>query len=72
MSEPKTLRKSEWGDVSTALAKLFDRSDLFRSCLSCLHFNEGLEQCKAFNARPPARIIANGCDRYGDIMEIPF
>jgi len=43
------------------------------SCLSCEHFRESTEECNAANgARPPARIIAFGCNQYKDKDDIPF
>ena len=42
------------------------------SCLSCQSFIEAQELCKVYNARPPARVIAFGCDRYVDNDGIPF
>lgn len=43
---------------------------LLRSCLTCDMFKEQEEQCTVYSARPPARVIAYGCDQY--IEEIPF
>ena len=44
-----------------------------RSCISCDHFEESPERCKKANARPPARIIAFGCEQYSDLEDcIPF
>ena len=45
-----------------------------RSCVSCDHFKPapGLEHCGLVNQRPPARIIAFGCERYSDDMDVPF
>lgn len=46
-----------------------DRST--RTCLNCLHFDEPNEVCRQYNnQRPPARIIALGCDGHED--EIPL
>lgn len=43
------------------------------SCLSCEHFKESTEECNAANGqRPPARIIAFGCNVYRDRDDIPF
>lgn len=43
---------------------------LLRTCLTCDTFNEETETCRKWNAKPPARIIAYGCDEY--IEDIPF
>lgn len=42
-----------------------------RSCITCEHFDEPKELCIPAKARPPARVIALGCDSYID-NEIPF
>jgi hypothetical protein len=42
-----------------------------RTCLTCDHFREHKgEVCAKFNQRPPAKIIAFGCEHYEN--EIPF
>lgn len=41
-------------------------------CVNCLHFNIDSELCKIAKARPPAKIIAFGCDSFEDIDKIPF
>lgn len=41
-----------------------------RNCLNCVLFTEGTEQCERWHMRPPARVIAHGCDAHED--EIPF
>jgi uncharacterized protein YbaR (Trm112 family) len=44
-----------------------------KNCLKCIHFDEQKETCKEFNAKPPARIICHGCEKYFNIDdEIPF
>lgn len=48
------------------------RLGLTASCISCTHFDETNEICKKANARPPARIIAFGCNLYDDFDDIPF
>lgn len=42
-----------------------------KSCIHCGHFDELIEQCKLTNQRPPARVIAFGCELY-DNNYIPF
>lgn len=60
-----------------------DRSSFFRTCITCSHFEsiemaasngQVKETCTKFNALPPAKVIADGCESYVDYMEddIPF
>lgn len=50
-----------------------DPDGITPNCLSCEHFNEPKEICRAANdQRPPARIIALGCNLYRDKDDIPF
>ena len=49
-----------------------DRSDVFPSCISCIHWNEQYEGCNKFQQKPPAKIIVNACPEYEDHQEIPF
>lgn len=49
------------------------RQELARACQSCLtcnHFVETTEKCMLNQLRPPAKIIAFGCECYEE--EIPF
>lgn len=57
------------------------RSEYFRTCITCEHFESlealdpslpPVERCKKFNVLPPAKIIADGCESYNDFDEIPF
>lgn len=41
-----------------------------KSCLTCDNFIEETEICRLNNQKPPARIIAFGCECYAD--KIPF
>jgi hypothetical protein len=61
-------------DMARAVAKTaFQRDDSFiRNCLVCLNFDETTELCKLFQQRPPARVIAFGCDSFKDVDDIPF
>lgn len=58
--------------LNAALEKTGWKHGVWKSCLSCDHFNEGLEQCTLYKARPPARVIAFGCPSYSDDMDVPF
>ena len=44
--------------------------DATRTCITCDHWQANTEICGLYNARPPAKIIAFGCESY--INEIPF
>lgn len=56
-------------DLQRVIEDKLDR--LKRTCLNCSHFDEPSEACRKYdNQRPPARIIALGCDGHED--EIPF
>lgn len=55
-------------DLALVIARDLER--MTRTCLTCEHFNEKQEMCQLANTRPPARIIAFGCEMYADI--IPF
>lgn len=57
-------------DLETAILDLIERARLYRSCLTCQHFTEGVEVCELAGGRPPARIIATGCPKY--LEEPPF
>lgn len=69
MSTKRT--EDRYGDLAKFISKLKRDIEVFtRSCINCEHFNEEKELCSMFNARPPARIIALGCEHHID--EIPF
>jgi len=55
-------------ELTEAMRKELDRAT--RTCLNCELFTEATETCGKWNARPPARIIAAGCEDHVD--EIPF
>ncbi len=55
-------------ELGAVMRKHLDEST--KTCINCFHFQETTEQCKLFRARPPARIIAFGCEKYDD--QIPF
>lgn len=44
--------------------------EVTRTCVNCCHFDETKELCRMANKRPPARVIAFGCEKYED--EIPY
>lgn len=54
------------------MAKALGRAvvDGRRTCVHCDHFDPSIEHCALVNQRPPARVIAFGCDRFED--SVPF
>lgn len=66
-------------DMAKQFADAFERgmgehltTGLTQTCLNCTNFDEPSEVCKKYNARPPARVIAYGCDHYDNPNDIPF
>lgn len=50
-----------------------ERSDYFKTCVTCFHFQQKTEVCGLAGSRPPAKVIANGCKMYKEFDdEIPF
>lgn len=49
--------------------ELIDRH-LLRTCITCGNWDEKVEQCYKYSARPPAQVIVLGCEEW--IMDIPF
>lgn len=61
--------KKEWRERLALLTRANEAC--LRSCMSCEFFTERTEGCElAQGARPPARIIAYGCERW--VEDIPF
>ena len=69
-----TVRTDDAIKLRTALRDSFmvwlDATHAYRSCLTCIHFIEAMETCDKFRQRPPARVIAYGCNEH--TLEIPF
>lgn len=72
-TKPDNDRVLAVSQIVTKLAKAME-DELHRSmrtCINCLHFDNPNEECRKYgNQRPPARIIALGCDGHED--DIPF
>lgn len=58
------------------MLKQIERADIypFQSCLNCTWFAEASEKCGLFPqaGRPPAKVIAFGCEKWDDMDGIPF
>jgi len=74
------MSKQELDGVNESLAKaIHDVAVSFgtaakrarRTCVNCQRFDERLEICKLASKRPPARVIAFGCDSF-DPDDVPF
>lgn len=67
--------------AAQAVKELIERG-IQATCITCIHFSEyprndanerhNGEFCRLFNGRPPARVIAYGCNSYANDDEIPF
>lgn len=68
MSDP--LNPEQRADLRQRITDMLEAARLYHSCVSCQHFDEPTENCCLFNQRPPARIIAFGCERW--LEEPPF
>jgi hypothetical protein len=58
--------------VSGAVIGIMNEEKPTPSCISCVHFIEQQETCRLYNGRPPARVIAYGCESYNDVLEVPY
>lgn len=75
-----TLRKGFSDNLSLkikeSINKIIQDKDIiqfpYRTCLNCDNFLEKSELCKLVYQRPPARVIAFGCDKHDDTEQIPF
>lgn len=65
MSELKELGPDA---AKTIVTDIF--TTYFPNCVNCDNFDESTEVCSLVNQRPPAKIIARGCERW--IVRIPF
>lgn len=52
------------GPLVRSILETIRRARLYRSCLTCIHFDETTELCAIANQRPPARVIAQGCSAF--------
>lgn len=68
------LRSNAKEDLIKIITRLMttDYSYPYLTCINCDHFTEATEMCKQWNTRPPARVIAFGCEKYKDDDLIPF
>lgn len=61
-------------EVSRCVVGVIAKADQFRTrstCIHCIHFNQATEICAKAKGRPPAKIIAYGCELY-KYDEIPY
>lgn len=56
--------------VVERITKMMHAARLIRSCMTCDHLDEPTEMCKLYQMRPPARVIAYGCQSWTD--GLPF
>ena len=75
-SVDEALRMSNRHDLLNVLGLNFTNylfeNGWFSTCLNCHYWQAEKELCGKFNARPPAKIIAFGCEKFSDEHWIPF
>lgn len=57
-------------EMADQLVELLHARGVLRSCPDCDHWDPGNEQCLKYMVRPPAVVIAKGCDEFEP--NIPF
>lgn len=78
MKPKPTLREEAKLEVSSAAAHSAIRvlemvgNYPYKTCVRCDNFNLKDELCKLYSLRPPAEIIAFGCEKYDDDEWVPF
>lgn len=65
---PYSLRNA----LFTIVQSCGNRSDWFRTCITCEHWDSNKEICNKFGVRPPCAIIVDGCENYVDFDPVPF
>ena len=55
-------------NLTVSMARLAEKAII--CCPNCIHFS-GKETCELNNLRPPAKIIAFGCERF-ELNDVPF
>lgn len=72
-TDSKVLLDKDIASSIQAVAKAVAKAvvDGRRCCIHCVHFDEASEMCALAQQRPPARVIALGCDAFIE-DDIPF
>ena len=60
------FRSDEERRLIDRIVDMVDCARLYRSCITCSHFDEPGEVCQLAGQRPPARVIAEGCPLYSE------
>lgn len=63
-----SIRNMINGGLLSELEAILDRRT--KTCVNCLHFQQDVEICSLAQVRPPAKIIAAGCEKHDE--DIPF
>ena len=76
MKDKPKLRINSMHDLQSRLYNSvileIEKECVYCSCINCINFKEQQELCGLVNQRPPAKVIALGCDSWEDKDEIPF
>lgn len=58
------------GEIADELVELLVQRGVMRSCPDCAQWEGKGEFCRRYQMRPPATVIAKGCEEFDP--EIPF
>lgn len=64
------MNSSDLRGTTQELYKTIAAQKDFPTCIHCENFDDATEVCKLAGARPPARVIAQGCESFD--TRIPF
>ncbi len=67
-----TIRIESKLNIYDSLIEILTNNFSYQTCLLCKNFDEKDEECRLFKSRPPARVIAFGCNKFDDLDGIPF
>jgi hypothetical protein len=65
-----SLTTAQLTETKRALTLRLIQAEVITTCLNCNDFAEGTEVCLRHHVRPPAAVIASGCEDW--LPDVPF